>query len=715
MPDNFKQLAFFDGDMPVSHIAEVLAVSYQTSKMRVKIISSKPNFEVIGDCYWRPAVPETDKKVNCQIISARLYMAGEKVFVVSIGKEYRILGPLTEKEYSTSSFRTGSDIDQADWADRLEASSVAEDGMVLTESGTAEILWPVKSDGTPFPLDNIDKRRPNWLENTGYHDNTLYVYQAERYPVEVFIPQSSGVCFNWKHINNVPVGAGSFSASSRANIQSALMPFSAPSIRIDATETSGSFNDIDYTDENRLPDISFFASYADRKHLSNAIDFSNLANHYKELFVIQRPWGAVSPPPSVDWRTCNWVPNILFCKEQVGDGSASSSLHFGFIDYRKEEYNDSKERDEVGNDAVLVTGRIDATLGQPKELPSVDDFIFTFNHSIENLTSDYSLRVEHSAAPEGPPQVPGTQTLITTATMNYGIDDKLQIFKCFSDGKNSFYKKPILYYETKSIVERNSSGVIISSYSREYISLEIDHYINSEFIFKSYYRYSTDSADELANQKIPYFRCIDLENKQFIIDFYEQDFYLETQSVTRSLFSDGSEYKFWSYSPFDRELFPTIYNGRPWRNDNKGIIILKNSNSTETYTGNIWVLPFFLIAFPPSRTSECEFNTFPPYQVGVYYPHSPSDEDIRTIILIKYVWFANLSGIPGQGRLQSLRNFSWIKNDTSGWLAFGRMCFNADDGEVEYHYGEYIKKRNGTVSGAPELFEAPDEIWKTHF
>jgi hypothetical protein len=162
-------------------------------------------------------------------------------------------------------------------------------------------------------------------------------------------------------------------------------------------------------------------------------------------------------------------------------------------------------------------------------------------------------------------------------------------------------------------------------------------------------------------------------------------------------------------------LFPTIYNGRPWRNDNKGIIILKNSNSTETYTGNIWVLPFFLIAFPPSRTSECEFNTFPPYQVGVYYPHSPSDEDIRTIILIKYVWFANLSGIPGQGRLQSLRNFSWIKNDTSGWLAFGRMCFNADDGEVEYHYGEYIKKRNGTVSGAPELFEAPDEIWKTHF
>lgn len=732
MPELFNQLTFKDGDLPTSHIAEVLAVSYFTKKMRIKLLTSFPQIElpahpvppepevpVTVECYYRPSVPVSDGKVKCQIVSARYFMVGEKVFAISTGKKFYVIGPILPCYISSTmddlldhtraisaSHANGGDVEREDWADII--SFVSSDN-----KDPEHVLLP---DGS------VAEFHLGWAEHTSNNDMTIYVPSRKpdqsiinrRYPIDVLIPPSTGFINGWKYIDSHPLGikenkiSFDFVSYYKNRVYSALFPTAEPSVRLDVMQTED--DDAEFGAEDRLPDVVFFAAPADTASLSSGArkDFAHVDDHYKEIFRIERPWGSYYPN-TTDQQCSNWTPNVLFSREIIGD--YETKVFFGFVDYKK--CDDPPQGVPRWNEAKLVTGSVTATNSQGKEMPGVSDFSFDFNYSIESFDSKYKMRVEHVCDPEGEPPEPtgdpkrSTQTKILTATMNYSGNDTYQKFKCFSDGKNSFYIKPIVFYEKKWISVRDEYGnQVEGTYEREYITVETEYYVNDTKICTGKFKNSTEQDDELRNQEMVFFKFIDIEKKQFIVDVYILDIDNEVKKVKCIIIEGSSKYTIWEYIvPYEEEIH-TIYNLPPWLDDDRDILVFKDYNSVSTYNGTTWNSPFFDMNGLYLLQPQWYYRS----QTGVYYPYRSNDEDIKSIPFLKYV---NVDFF-GEYKIDR-ESFNFIKNDGLGWLAFADCPADPAYGTISYPFGsKYIKKRNGVVSSAEELDGPPDEIWNTY-
>lgn len=740
----FSQLQLVDGDMPVLHIGEVVAVSFTEPEMAVKLISKFPAVElpsapppiVIVQVYYRSGVPIQGLPlpepfiIPCQVVSARYFMVAEKVIVIQNGLNYYVVGSI-RPPYSNR-LSTGREIGRENSFNMMDGASAApisaynQDGRVvmLEDLSVLEVS----------PLDTWGYNLPDFWESNLFRGNwrlpqsSVFGHMLNRsYPLNV------GICPSIRNLPNWTWDRGSYngywSSHSFAKQPSCLLPTPSPAVRVEFQPAQHDPVHSVYNDF--LPDLEIFTTPSDLGYGLNCWnrDFVNIDDYFKLLFTIARPWGTVPSNPN-NWRTQNWTPNVLLCPAIIGD---VYKMYYGFYDYKKDDY-DAADRFYTGNIYHYVSGEVSATIKPEavgKTLFSVNDFLFSHSSVSEELTSEYDLYINNTGT--GNPPVEGNiNTWIQTVTMNETLEP-IQEFMVCTDGLYTLKKKPILTWVDYKSVIYGPGDVPESNGVHKQLSLEIIHSVNGVPCFTSsfniYYDLDnpgldpSDPESEIWNQRYYYIYQIDLPNKLFLCEVYIRDYATGDQHIERVVVDgvSGTEHIIWSYTPTDQQD-GSVTNFPPWL-DYEFPEHPKDAGFTGdediAHTGKIWKSPFFSgLDFDLSIAGEgCLQGGQPPAADGIFYPTAALDEDIRSVALMMGGLFLfNKTGKPSDSILQDIRDFGWVKKRKDGWLAYSRCCYDADKGVLDFPEGsDIIKKVSGVVTGADELYNAPDEVVNTYY
>lgn len=722
----FRPVTLIDGSMPVTHIAVVTSVSFIDDKMGIEIISKFPSFRVprpTGSsealAYYHPGVPYEDpeaspKVIPSEYISARYFMVGEKVTVVQSGQTYFVLGsinPLPDRSLRTF---VGLDIDHPEWLSQLNGAVSWKNNDGLGHQRERIFLL---ADGTLIRYNFISNVEYSFLEAyTGYYGGFYpcfnlsddYTHNAA-YPVNVG-PNPSIVHlstwtwgrgeYNYAHTNYIR----SRSLDETIEVPSFLFPTAKPIIRLEiqAASPSPTVYPID-----GFPNIEFYTTGADLGYAlySEYRDFSSIDSFVSLRISRPRPWG-IQPTNTQKWATLNWTPSILVCPIE---GSTTGKLTYGFIDIVKDDYSGTSSRGSKGNILHLLTGEITVTEDLEfvgKEQLDVNDYTVSSIENYEELTSEYEVDIDNTWVGIWPDNVV-TQTIDLTG----------QEFIICTDGTNILKKVPTASW-SRELTSQSGPGDLTTFI--ETLDIEQDIYVNNSLICTSTFTYyGTDEIGDpriLGSQKQYIFHQIDLINKLFIADIIEYDSEdSNAQSITRVAIDGNTEteYIIWTYTPFTPSVGAAV-NVPPWDQevgfpafpDHR----LPPGSESFSYTAKVWKQPRHMsLNFPVNDTpgSDCTIN-YVFYAVENYsnYPFGPLDEDIRSIVLIATVNYES-----GASTYVQAKENVYMKPRRNGWIAYGRCCLDPDSGVIDYPYNsDVIKKVDGLVTDALELYDTPDEI-----
>lgn len=731
----FQQVRLADGSMPSTHIAFVTSVSFSSPQMGIEIISKIPSVRIpqlVGSkeaiVYYHPGVPydgtEYDPKVSmhppipCEYVSARYFMVGEKVSVIQNGQSYFVVGDVYPQLGQSHRNYVAPDIEHRDWLSQLNGAVSWKVG-----SGLGNQLERV------FLLANGDLVQYNFTTDaqyleayTGYYGGFYPCYHLwygyefnEAYPIAV------GINSCIVHLTSWTWGRGDYNYvhtnvprqrffDETIEVPSFLFPTSEPAIRL---EIQASIPAPTTYPILSLPDIEFYVTGSDIGYglgsrtldSSSYRDFTSLDDYVHLVETRTRPWGS-QPTNTQKWETLNWTPNILICPVE---GSGSSKLTYGFIDYVKEDY-DGYDRESKGNTLHLLTGTISVTenpefLG--KSQLDVNDYNVSSSRAHEILTSSYQLQVINTGTGAALNDV--TQTISMNTNLESGVIPD-QLFTICSDGTNTFKKFPIVLWSKREVQTGDAANPVATT---EVLTLQFEHLVNGLKVFTSSFTYSpNDGAPQ--TQRLYYLFHVDLQNKLFIADVYEYDrLNSDAQSISR-IAIDGNaqrEYTIWTYTPFVPYV-PDVVNIPPW-GDEIGFpeFPADDFSGVESYIydAKVWKLPFYTgLNFSINTTpdSKCSINsTSYALVTGSNYPLGPLDEDIRSILLLATVHYegATTSYIQAKEHV-------YIKPRRNGWLAYGQCCLDPDSGVIDYPYGsDVIKNIDGLVTDASELYSTSPE------
>lgn len=741
----FKQVRITNGSRPVTHIAEVLGVSFVSPKMTIKVISSFPSYVIPpedaeeagaedaeeagaeAEAYYHPGVPYSTEDydpalslhppINSEYMSARYFMVGEKVSVIQSGQMYFVVSsvypavkPGLEPEHTVSHRNlVGEDVEHIVWLSQLNGAVPWKDGdgpagdppRVFLLSNNALVKYDFTEDN-PFLRDYA-------AIHSGYYPcynlvQTLNLNQA--YPILVGINKSTVSLSTWTW------GKGSYnfmySEAPRPQLVdetietfSCLFPTPLGDLRLEAQPSAP--GPTSYTPLYR-PDIEFYVTESDIGYGQNSEtrDFVHMDDHSSMLFSIARPWGN-QPTNSRDWRTLNWMPNILAYPVIDGD---SFTITYGFIEYAKSDYVTPIGRNVATNTFHVLTGSITATVkldSVGSSMLKLADYDLVYSNAYATYTSAYDLQIVNTGTNN--PIVPGnSNTWVQTTTLNDGsLPD--QYFSVANDGTHVLKKFPKVTFIDTLIREYEVIGNTDTIYKE--LDLEVEHYLDGVLCFTSLFTYNTNTGIE--NSKLYYLLQVDIANGYFIADVYTYDKQLDTQSITRVAIDSNThtEYTIWSYTPFSPSIGIPV-NIPPWGLDTN----FPEHPSVSSFVGSeslvyeelIWKTPFYGgLNFPVNTTpgSTCSVgNANYAFIVGVNYPCGPLDEDIYSILLLTTAHYSST-----YFDLIQAKEHVFMTPRPNGWLAYGKCCLDPDQGVIDYPYGtDVIINTLGTIAGAPELY-----------
>lgn len=732
-----------DGSMPYTHIAEVQAVSFTGPEMRIRLISVSPPVELpiyyladggsngdtlisreLVEAYYHPAVPrqpfppDYDPAVDpypqilTEYISARYFQPGEKVIVVQDGQDFFVMSKIFPDEFNTI-VGIGAEVEHENWLSMMDGSTFIPDDSL----SVARVLL---SDDT---LCSMQREGIPYTEMFYQNYNLAYtMLRNSRFPIHVFPREPlvhlsnvnwswAGGAYNYAYFDKIDDSLYQklYSEYERFWSPTVVFPGRAPDVRLEVQ--SATPPGTDWLDE--LPDIEFYATSSGMNLNTSFHDFVNNDDHVELVLSISRPWGIVTSNAN-EWKTSNWVPPILFCPDDsLANPPGATDLpkpavSFGFVDYKKVAY--TGDRSEITNEYRFVTGKIFAELktgsiGKP--LLGKNDYNYTETHTVEVKDSGYSLHILETVTDLGGGEFAYDQR----ATMNQAGETE-QLFTVCTDGINFLKKKPILNYSDYR-VPGPLGGTSTS------IELSIEHYINNTLMFTSTFNTTEDRATW--NQRLYYIYSVDIINKLILAHVYVYDEPGVVQQVEGVVIDNGTEYIVWTFDRSqDFDDLSEQVNVPPWLGsttfpDHHVGGDPANYPAEQDITEYLWKVPYFDNIFFPlngSTTGDCAFAGEPPGGIGVYFPCTEFDEDIRSILLLNTIHYDPSTSVQGYTQR---KQHNVIKPRRNGWVAFMRCCFSSFDGTISYTYGsDIIIKKDGVVSDGSYLLGTPDEELNTY-
>lgn len=739
----FQQRTMVDGSMPYTHVAEVQAVSFTGPEMRIKLISVSPPVELpayylpdgwssgdplvsreLVEAYYHPAVPrqpfppdynpEVDPypQILTEYVSARYFHPGEKVIVIQDGQDFFVVSHIFPDQFNTVE-GIGAEIEHENWLSMMN-------GAVFIPIGSSLDVAVLLEDDTLY---SFSKAHIPYTEMLYMNYNLAYtMLRNARFPIFVFPREPlvhlsnvswswAGGAYNYAYFDKIDDSLYQklYSEYERFWSPTVAFPGRTPDIRLEVQ--SATPPSTDWLDE--LPDLEFYVTSSGINLNSSFRDFVNNDDHVELVLSISRPWGYVASNAN-EWKTSNWVPPILFCPDDsLSDPPGATDLpkpaiSFGFVDYKKVAY--TGDRSETTNEYRFVTGKVFAELKAEsigKPLLGKNDYNYTESHIVEVKDSSYTLHVTDTYEDLG-----GSEVWARTVRMN-NPGDVEQLFSVCTDGTNTLKKKPIISYSDARVTSE------LPTTRAEEISLDIEHYINDTLMFTS--SFNTNGDRSVWNQRLYYLYSIDLINKLILAHVYIYDEPNVIQKIEGVVIDNGVEHVIWTFDRSqDFDDLSEQANVPPWLGSTTfpehGVGGDPGDFPIEQdVTEYLWKVPYFSnIYFPidSSTTGDCAFAGEPSGAIGVYFPCSELDEDIRSILLLNTVHYDDLVSVQGYTQ-QKQHNI--VTPRRNGWVAFMRCCFSALYGTISYSYeSDIIIKKDGIVSDGAYLLGTPDAVLNTY-